>query len=186
MSVAALILLSMDEAREQGIATDKRARKVLYGLVAVAIILPASALSVSTVNQRLDVNPDGTSGLSSGLLETQLSNSSRSLSIDDWSQLLVTQTDPGFYANKPVSVTGFIFDAGLGNDTLMLSRFTVTCCAVDARPAGIPVRVENWQDLYSEDDWLHIEGQFQRDSGAIVLQPTTVEQVEEPTNPYEN
>ncbi len=188
MVLSAVILIASFSSIDTTESDEKigNANFILAFVIAAAIILPAQVLSVSTVNQRLDVNTNGTTATTSRDVEALLLNSSKGLKIEDWAQLLATKPDPAFYANKPVDVTGFVFDAGLGNDIFMLSRFTVTCCAVDARPAGIPVYLPNWQEQLDEDQWLHIEGMFELNNDVLSINPSVVEKIEEPTNPYES
>ena len=108
----------------------------------------------------------------------------------DWSRLLATNQDPNYYANRPAVISGFVYDSGLGTDTVWLARFVVTCCAVDAQPVGVPVRIANWADQYDEDDWLEVEGTFTLLETAtgqeIVLQPESVTQIDIPEDPYAN
>jgi len=40
----------------------------------------------------------------------------------------------------------------------MLSRFVITCCAVDAYPIGIPVKLDTNRSNYPVDIWLTVEG----------------------------
>lgn len=157
---------------------------ILFG----GLLLPAQSLSSATVTQR---SIDGITATTNPTTSSELfSQSSRALSIQDWSRLLAANQNPDFYANKNVEISGFIYDANQGPNIVQLSRFVVTCCAVDAQPIGIPVLLEGWNNAYQEDQWLQVEGVFERQETAngelIVLVPDNVKEIEEPDNPYAN
>lgn len=159
-------------------------------VLCAALILPARPLTSSTVTQR----SISSNGISSPAVSNQtnaiFSGSTKNYKLADWAQLIETNTDPSYYENKPVRISGFIYDADLGTDTVWLARFVLTCCAVDARPVGIPVKIENWSDAYSEDDWIDVSGTIAFHSTAkgeqLVVIPESVSSIEEPENPYAN
>ena len=157
-------------------------------LLMAAFVFPAKALQSATVAQR--VSDAQTTRTAEHRDVTLLNGSSRGLGIIDWAQLIVSKTDPAFYQHKPASISGFIFDAKLGSNTVWVARFAVTCCAVDAQPVGVPVHIENWSGLYKQDDWVKVEGEFAVSSTAVgsqlTLIPTKIEKIEEPQNPYVN
>ncbi len=186
-ALAGLILIaSLFIKDSEGLHKHKESKLGLIPLmllVAVMIVIPPKTLSSSTVTQRL-------SNSQSGQQSNQVfSGSTLGLSVSDWFQILSLNEEPEYYALKPAKITGFIYDAGLGEDTVWVSRFILTCCAVDARPVGVPVRVENWAENYSEDDWVIVEGNFElsetSEGSKIVLIPDKIEKTEEPENPYE-
>ena len=108
----------------------------------------------------------------------------------DWSSLLRQTSDTAFYAGKTVDVVGFITaDQDDPQNVFWVSRFIVTCCAVDAQPVGIPVYAPDWADSYELDGWVRVTGEFasnpSRDSSqAIALLPEAVDKVETPDEPY--
>ena len=162
----------------------------LFFLLAAGLLLPGKTLSSATVSQRTTDAGSIVATTDSGPVDTLFAGSSRGLRLRDWSQILATNNDPAFYATKPAKVSGFVFDAGLGDDTVWLARFVLTCCAVDAQPVGVPVQIENWQQTYEEDQWLEVEGVFRLadtdDGEQIVLIPDTIEEINQPDNPYAN
>ena len=73
------------------------------------------------------------------------------------------------------------------DDVFYVARFTVTCCAVDAQPVGVPVHLPGWQDRFEPDDWVAAEGRFGEDpagGASPVLIPEAVEPTEQPEQPY--
>ncbi len=156
-------------------------------ILLVALFLPAQSLTSSTVSQR---SIDGINTATQSNTTNLFAQSSRALSIQDWTRLLATNKDISFYSNKTPQISGFVYDARLGGDTLQLSRFVVTCCAVDAQPLGIPIYIENWEEKYSQDQWLEVTGTFEErettNGKQIVIIPGEVKEIEEPENPYAN
>ena len=70
-----------------------------------------------------------------------------------------------------------------------VSRFVVTCCAVDAQPLGVPVYLPGWQSTLEADTWVEVSGPFasnpsRSSTQAIVIVPDSVEAVEQPREPY--
>lgn len=161
----------------------------LLCLVMVALILPARSLQSSTMSQRI-VDAQTSSGANEVSLKNILSGSSKGLGIADWAQLLAVNSEEHFYHNKPAKISGFIFDADLGENTVWVARFAVTCCAVDARPIGVPVHIDNWSKTYKVDEWVEVEGIFTQQETSkdvqIVLKPNIIKSIEEPQNPYVN
>ncbi|MEM6997798.1 MAG: TIGR03943 family protein [Patescibacteria group bacterium] len=158
----------------------------LIVLLLSGILLPASTLSESTFSQRLiDGQPQTTGSTTTAPV---LIGSTKGLDIRDWTNLLSRHSDPGFFTNKPAHISGFVYDAGLGSDTFLLARFVVTCCAVDARPIGIPVHLPDWVQQYSLGDWLEVEGVFKPDQAAdrepLSLHTTEVNRIDVPEDPY--
>lgn len=161
----------------------------LLFIVFVAIVLPARSLSSATVSQRVADSGSIASVGESNSSSLLFAGSSTGLRLADWARILSVNEDPTFYSNKPAKISGFVYDAGLGNDVVWLSRFVVTCCAVDAQPVGVPVFIEGWEGSYAEDDWLEAEGSFGSIDGAdggIVLIPDMLHEIDEPDNPYAN
>ncbi|OKH18371.1 TIGR03943 family protein [Hydrococcus rivularis NIES-593] len=82
-------------------------------------------------------------------------------SIVDWIRTLNAYPEPDAYAGQPVKVTGFVVHLPhLSDNYLLISRFIITCCAVDAYPVGLPVKLESSRNNYPPDTWLEIEGEM--------------------------
>ena len=98
---------------------------------------------------------------------------------------------PDSYVGKQVDVVGFVFhpeDAPA--EVFYVSRFSVTCCAVDARPLGLPVYSPGWQEDFGEDSWVRVVGVFTETEGdvpePVLVTPESIESTEQPANPYVN
>lgn len=165
---------------------------VLSGLFAIAmVVLPPATLTSATATQReINSTAIGTETQSVSDAEGAPAGAFATFTVVDWASLLRQTSDLDFYAGKPVDVVGFITpDADDPQNVFYVSRFVVTCCAVDAQPAGIPVYLANWESQYSIDQWVRATGEFttnpsQRSTQSIALDPADVTPVEQPSEPY--
>lgn len=121
-------------------------------------------------------------------------------SLIEWIRTVNAYPEPDAYAGQPANVSGFVLHlAELPDNYLMLSRFVITCCAVDAYPIGIPVKLETNRNTYPADTWLKIQGEMitetlpskdQADSKTItekrslVLAAKSIESIPTPVDPY--
>jgi putative membrane protein len=171
----------------------RASRVAIAGVVTVTVVavlaLPPRTLTTSTVTQRAlnsstvasDAAPDeellGTSDFST-------------LSVRDWSQLLAQTTDPTFFTSKSVDITGFVSaDPDDPDDVFYVTRFVVTCCAVDAQPVGVPVYQPGWSSTLETDEWVRVQGPFASNPSArsrqpLAVMPQGVQQVDQPADPY--
>jgi uncharacterized repeat protein (TIGR03943 family) len=198
MSIIAIVILIMDgflnnTSNDKKHNHEKQSKAFylpLIFVISIALFLPAKSLSSATISQRSSDAGSIVTTAESRPIQSLFSGSSKSLSIGDWSRIIPSNNDPGYYVNKPAKISGFIYDGGLGPDVVMLARFIVTCCAVDAVPVTIPVQIENWQTEYIEDEWLEVEGSFKQvettNGDEIVLIPELATNIEQPSNPYAN
>ncbi len=111
-------------------------------------------------------------------------------SIIDWVRTLNAYPEPDAYQDQKVNVTGFVVKPPtLPDDYLLISRFILTCCAVDAYPVGIPVKLEEKSDSYSQDIWLEIEGKMTTEEigekRQIVIVPSNITEIPTPRDPYD-
>lgn len=112
------------------------------------------------------------------------------LTIKDWAPLLSQTTDISFFNNKKARVTGFVSpDASDPENIFYVSRFVITCCAVDAQPIGVPIYLPEWQSKYPADSWVRAEGLFGATTDAhnkqrITLRPTKIDAIQQPKDPY--
>src|SRR5215211_4720918 len=181
---------------------------LVAGLVLVAAYaLPARTLSSGTADQRsanfnsIQAQPSGSGtatgagstaggGAGSDTLALFGADTSR-LTVADWALAFNLRSTPASYVGKEVDVVGFVFHPkGTPEDVFYVSRFSVTCCAVDARPLGVPVYSPGWQEEFEEDSWVHLTGSFAETeediSEPVVVTPKNIEPTEQPERPYVN
>lgn len=165
---------------------------VLAGLtVAGMLVLPPAVLTSATADQR-DINSTTISAGTQNLDEVSAGSaeSFAALTVVDWASLLRQTSDLDFYSDKTADITGFITaDADDPDNIFYVSRFFVTCCAVDAQPAGVPVYMPGWADTMAVDDWVQVTGEFAANPSGlsthpIALDPSEVTVVEQPSEPY--
>ena len=107
----------------------------------------------------------------------------------DWVRTLAVYPEPDAYAGQMAKVQGFVvYPKDLPQDYLLLSRFVITCCAADAYPVSLPVKLTQ-RDLYKPDTWLEIEGQMITADLAgkrqLTIAAKTLKPIPEPKNPYD-
>jgi uncharacterized repeat protein (TIGR03943 family) len=110
--------------------------------------------------------------------------------IIDWVRTLNVYPEPDAYSDQAVKVTGFVIHPTEWPDNyLMIARFVLTCCAADAYPVGLPVKLTGSRSSYPVDGWLEIDGQMMTETldnrRQLVIEPKTLTSVPEPRNPYE-
>lgn len=113
-----------------------------------------------------------------------------SFTVKDWASLLGQTSEISFYQGKSADIVGFVApDPDDAQNTFFVSRFVISCCAVDARPIGVPVYMPGWRSQYKPDDWVHVKGGFisnpSTQSGQrIVVKPEAILAVPQPKEPY--
>ena len=157
-------------------------------LVLGALILPPATLSSATAENRSsnEVDALGGANIPEGDVGAEIF---ATLTVRDWASLLSQNQNPSFYRGKPVSTVGIVTVSESSDDVFLLTRFVVTCCAVDAQPVSIPVYLPGWQQDLAVDSWVRIEGGFQPSpSGAtqapVILVPVEITPEEVPREPY--
>jgi len=183
--------------RRRPVATGARRLAFSVGVavtaaIAVAVVaLPPATLTSATAGQR-DVN-SSTAALDRTSVADATSASSEAyatFSVLDWAGLLRQTTDLAFYQGKTADVVGFVTPSDTDpDDVFYVSRFVITCCAVDAQPVGVPVYLPGWQDEVAADDWVEVTGGFDTNRSSssqdpIALVPADVTVVGQPSDPY--
>lgn len=161
---------------------------VVTALVLGALILPPATLSSATAENRSSNEVDALGGavVPDGDVGAEIF---ATLTVRDWASLLSQNQNPSFYRGKPVSTVGIVTASESSDDVFLLTRFVVTCCAVDAQPVSIPVYLPGWKQDVAVDSWVRIEGGFQPSpSGAtqtpVILVPVDIAPEEVPREPY--
>ncbi|WP_013321614.1 TIGR03943 family putative permease subunit [Gloeothece verrucosa] len=118
----------------------------------------------------------------------------------DWVRTLNAYPEPDDYTGQKVNVKGFVVHLPqLGDNYLLLTRFILTCCAVDAYPVGLPVKLQSSRSQYPPDTWLEVQGEMMTeiltvnsqtlqatDSGKrqLVIKANSVKPIPTPADPY--
>jgi uncharacterized repeat protein (TIGR03943 family) len=120
----------------------------------------------------------------------RVSESSEDKSLVEWIRTLTVYPEPDAYTGQKAKVQGFVtYPPNLPNQYLLISRFVITCCAADAYPVSLPVKLTQSRDTYKPDSWLEIEGQMITESLAgkrqLVIEAKSIKGIDEPKNPYD-
>ena len=189
--VASFVVRTHPEDEERPSALSMIALGVA-GVIAIAmVVIPPATLTSATASQR-DINSTTLGAQTQSVSDADSASAATftTFTVVDWASLLRQTSDLSFYAGKPVDVVGFITaDPDDPANMFYVSRFVVTCCAVDAQPTGIPVFLANWQDTYAVDDWIRATGEFGTNPStssmqSITLTPDAVTKVDQPSEPY--
>jgi len=108
----------------------------------------------------------------------------------DWIRMLNVYPEPDAYTDDPVNVTGFVIHPPDWDDNyVMVARFVLTCCAADAYPVGLPVKLAGDRAEFPPDSWISVQGTMFTETldgqRRLVIAPDEVLAVPEPKNPYE-
>ena len=166
-------------------------------VVAIAgLVINPKVLSSQAATQR---------GLSDSLPPTTLQTQSfltstppEKRSLIEWVRTLNVYPEPDSYTNQPANITGFVIHLSqLPENYIYLSRFVLTCCAVDAYPVGIIVELPTSRSQFPTDSWLNVKGVMKTETLApldpkstktqqrqLVLQGVEIKTIPTPKNPY--
>ncbi|YAI81423.1 MAG: TIGR03943 family putative permease subunit [cyanobacterium endosymbiont of Rhopalodia sterrenbergii] len=121
-------------------------------------------------------------------------------SLIEWIRTLNAYPEPDAYEGQKAKVTGFVVHSPiLPNNYIFLSRFIITCCAVDAYPVGLPLKLEGDRSTYPPDTWLEVEALMMTETlkvdtqtmketptekRQLVLKATSIKTIPTPDSPY--
>ncbi|MFK4762337.1 TIGR03943 family putative permease subunit [Microbacterium sp. ZW T5_45] len=152
---------------------------IASGVVVAALVLPPASLSVELAMSRAGES----SALFAGADDVTLGVADTStFGIGDWASVFATSTNTASYDGTTVTLTGFITPAD--GDGVNLTRLVITHCVIDAQPANVPVTIEAGE--YDTGQWVQVTGTVKEGAdGALHVDPTSVEAIDEPEEPYE-
>lgn len=158
----------------------------------MALLVPPTALTTTTATQR-GINKGAVTRLSTDKLSQASIFAQRDyshLTIKEWAGLLAQMHDSGFYRGKTVNLIGFVTPDTADSQIFYVSRFVVTCCAVDAQAVGVPVYAPGWRGRYQPNSWVTVTGDFaahpqQHRQQPVVIMPRSVTSTTQPKEPYE-
>lgn len=151
---------------------------IASGVVVAALVLPPASLSVELAMSRSGESQPlfaGADNLTLGVADTS------TFGVGDWASVFATSTNTTSFDGTAVTLTGFITPADGGVD---LTRLVITHCVIDAQPANLPVTIAAGE--YETGQWVKVTGTVKADAdGSLHVEPTTVEKIDEPGDPYE-
>lgn len=107
----------------------------------------------------------------------------------DWIRMLEVNPEPDSYQGQQVKVQGFVVHSKeLPDNYFTLTRFVITCCAADAYPIGLPVKLSQDRQSYPEDQWYEVKGEMMTETldgkRQLVIQASQLQPLPTPTNPF--
>lgn len=118
--------------------------------------------------------------------------SPESRSLIDWIRTLNVYPEPDAYTGQKVNVKGFVIHVpDLPENYFVIARFIITCCAADAYPVGLPVKLPSGtRSAYAPDQWLQLEGEMITETVGgkrqLVIQASQLQKIPVPENPYDS
>lgn len=110
-------------------------------------------------------------------------------SLVDWARTLAVYPEPDLYLGQKAKVQGFaVHLTQLPDQYLLITRFVIGHCALDAYPVGLPVQLPQSRKVYPPDTWLEIEGEMMvtelEGKRQLAIQGKSIKPIPAPKNPY--
>lgn len=111
-------------------------------------------------------------------------------SLVDWARTLAVYPEPDAYIGQKAKVQGFVVHVTkLPDQYLLITRFVIAHCAIDAYPVGLPVQLTTSRKSYAPDTWLEIEGQMVTaeldGKRQLAIEAQSLKEIPSPQNPYQ-
>lgn len=152
---------------------------IASGVVVAALVLPPASLSVELAMSRAGEQTAlfvGADDVTLGVADTS------TFGVGDWASVFASATNTAAYDGKAVSLTGFVTPADA--DGVNLTRLVITHCVIDAQTATLPVTIDAGE--FKTGQWVQVEGTVKADAdGRLHVDPTSVQPIDEPGDPYE-
>ncbi|ROP74912.1 TIGR03943 family putative permease subunit [Curtobacterium sp. PhB115] len=165
---------------------------VTVGVTVSMLVLPPTTLSARTAQQRSVDSATLSNATGSEAAVSLLGSEGVDTSeygVKDWAALIRQTTDTTALVGKPVELSGFVVPGDDGSFTL--TRFVISCCAVDAQPVGLGVVTDDADgSAPDEGQWVTVTGALaanpdQSADARIVIKAAKVTEIAQPKDPYE-
>jgi uncharacterized repeat protein (TIGR03943 family) len=158
---------------------------VLGCAVLALLIIPPATLS-ATARQNRELVTSGRA-LNSAKALPLVGADPATFSVKDWAALL-NQGGPEAVLGKQVDLSGYVLDRD-ENDVFFIARLTVSCCAIDAQPIGVPAYRPGWRDEIEPGAWITIKGAFAKNPSpdskeSVAIEVGSIAKINEPDQPY--
>ncbi|MBD2103437.1 TIGR03943 family protein [Leptolyngbya sp. FACHB-261] len=183
----ALVRLQAREMRHTTLLPPQVGSGLLLSVALIALVMTPRPFTSDTALQR---------GVSDTLSLTRPQPQAFRISVEpsqrtllDWIRTLNVYPEPDAYTGQAVKVQGFVvYEPNQPNNYLTISRFVITCCAADAYPVGLPVKLAGDRSQYPKDSWFEVTGNMVTESlnqqRQLVIQASAFTPIPEPANPY--
>jgi uncharacterized repeat protein (TIGR03943 family) len=111
----------------------------------------------------------------------------------EWVRTLNVYPEPDAYNGQKVNVTGFVVHPDtMPENYFVVTRFVITCCAADAYPVGLPVKLSSLNTAEGNlkpDQWVQVEGQMITEElegqRQLTIASSKITPVDRPQKPYD-
>lgn len=158
---------------------------VICVYLVVIVSLPPATLSYKLAVQRGAQEQGGVSA--SAATPVRVGRNTEKYRLEDWVSVLSQSVDSRQFEDKKAIVSGFIVPHPDNENAFFISRFVMTCCAVDARPLSIEVNLVKWRDRFVANQWVEVSGSVQPRKDALYganIQANNVIAIDTPEDPY--
>jgi uncharacterized repeat protein (TIGR03943 family) len=119
----------------------------------------------------------------------RVNQTSEMRSLVDWVRTLDVYPEPDAYVGQKVNSDGFVvYPPNLPDTYITLTRFVISCCAADAYPIGLPVKLLQSRTSFATDRWFNVKGKMITETlngkRQVVIQASAIQPITEPQNPY--
>lgn len=113
---------------------------------------------------------------------SELVVNTENLALEEWISINTFSSNLEKYQDKPAEIEGMVFNR---NGELILGKFSVSCCAVDASILGLNLVVNDLEVI--EGNWYRVTGTVNiREEDTIELIANSLTEIEVPDEPYFN
>lgn len=158
-------------------------------LIALVVLPPATLSTVTVENRALNQAALGDAQAAFASAQNGEEATFLAFTVREWAGILRQTQDPAFFQGKPVDVVGFVVADRDNPGTFFVTRFVVSCCAVDAQPVGVAVYEPGFEQNFPAESWVRVVGEFvlnpdTSSSHPLVLRPFEIIPTEQPRDPY--
>lgn len=155
---------------------------VLAVVFGVLVVSPTTLSAEAASNRTIDVQSTATTKTAPTLVGVDTVN----FTVLDWESLISKGATVESLADKTVDVSGFVTSAPSDPNLMVVNRYLITCCALDAQPVGVSLYLPDWASQYAVGDWLEVTGGFVTEPGksTIVVKPQSITRIDTPADPY--
>lgn len=130
--------------------------------ILLGLIIPPRPLGAAAMSNR-EINLETITSVTPPESTTLIQRPSHTYNILDWLLAFRSTSDPSTFAEQRAKVVGFVYrDERFQEDTFMVSRFIISCCAADATPLGLVVQSPQ-ATSFLDDQWVEVDGHFKVD-----------------------
>ncbi|MGZ0712258.1 TIGR03943 family putative permease subunit (plasmid) [Coraliomargarita sp. W4R53] len=161
------------------------AATVVGGVAASGVVLLTLGLAPASLSAELAISRDvGAAPLFAGsdIVTLAATGDTDSFGVGEWASVFATATNPDAFDGNAVELSGFVTPSDDG--TFDITRLVITHCVIDAQPASVAIAGN--ADVPETGQWVTVTGTVRSTSdGQLAIEPTSIEEIDEPEIPYE-